>query len=90
LNDAVDAVAHRGGEHLAVGDVELTVARNRGDAFDREVEFGTGSDDPHFVGFVHAVRERLHRPGHFGVVHGADVEVEILEVLGAAVRLLGH
>ena len=34
--------------------------------------------------------ERLHRPAHLGVIQRADVEVEILEGLGAHLRHLGH
>ena len=36
------------------------------------------------------VFEGLHGPAHFRVIEGADVEVEILEGLGAHLGHLGH
>ena len=42
------------------------------------------------VCLFHALLERHHRAGHLAVVHRADVEVEVLERLGAHAGGLGH
>ena len=90
-DDAVDAVAHGGGEDFAVGDVHFAVAADGGDVFDAESEVGfAGAFKADFVGSLHELFERLHGPAHFGVVERADVEIEILERLGAHLGHLGH
>ncbi len=49
-----------------------------------------GTLDLHPVGFLHACLQRRHRARHLRVVHGADLEIEILERLGAHAGALGH
>src|SRR5262249_25622666 len=79
LDDPVDALADWGGEDLAVGDVALAVAGDGGDGLDGKREVGlAGAPDAHSVGRLHPFLQRLHGPAHAGVVHGADVEVEVL------------
>ena len=87
---AVDAVAHRRGEHFAVGDVPLAPAGNHGNALDRELQLRAGRDDPHAVGLPHALGQRLLGFLHRGVVGRAHVEVKIFERGRAHVGRLGE
>jgi hypothetical protein len=49
-----------------------------------------GAFDVDAVGAVHALLQGQHGPRHFRVIHCADVEVKILERLGAHAGPLGH
>ena len=91
VDHAVDAVAHGGGEDFAVGDVDLAVAGDGGDALDAEGQIGVARAlEPDLVRLLHQLLQRLHRPAHLRVVQRADVEVEILERLGAHLGHLRH
>ena len=90
LDDPVDAVLDRTGEHLAIGDVAQAAAFLRPDALDREVQIRAGTLEVHPVGAAHEISERLHAWLHATVVQRADPEIKILEGLGAHAGLLGH
>ena len=59
-------------------------------ALDREGEVGARADDAHPVGPGQVLHQRIHGLGHARVVHGADVEEEVLEGLLAHRGHLGH
>jgi hypothetical protein len=91
VDHAVDAITHRGGEDLAIGDVQVPIAADRRDALDREGQIGVArAEQADLVGALHAGLEREHRFAHLGVVHRADVEVELLEGRRRHLGQLGH
>ena len=91
MDDAVDGIAHGGGEDFAVGDVAVAPAGFGGDVLDGKGEVGIArAFEADFVGAVHEVNERVHGAAHFGVVEGADVEEKIFKVFGAHFGHLGH
>jgi hypothetical protein len=87
---ALDRVAHRGGEALAIGYIVLAGTGDYGNVFDAEVQIGVRAFDVDLVGLCQEVDQGFLGFGHFAIVEGADVEVEALEGLGAHLGLLGH
>ena len=53
-------------------------------------EIGARRLEMHAVGSVHPLLQGDHGAGHFGIIHGADPEIKILERLRAHVGGLGH
>lgn len=91
VDDAVHALTHGRGEDFAIRDVHLAVAGDRGDALDAEGQIRVVRPlQAHLVGRHHPLGQRLHRLGHLAVVHRADIEVVILERLGAHLGHLRH
>jgi hypothetical protein len=89
-DDAVHRVLDRGGEHLAVGDVQPAVALHGRHPADGELELGARPHQPHAVGALHPRDQRVHGPGQGSVVEVADLEVEVLEGAEALPGLEGH
>ena len=87
---ALDAVFDRRSEHFAIGNVVLSSAGNRRDAFDRKAQIGSGPADFNLIRAVHERLEGLHAGHHPGVIKRADVEIKLLKSLGAHARELGH
>ncbi len=57
---------------------------------DREPQVGFRPGDMDVLRGLHALDERVEAPGEPGIIEVADVEVEVLERLGAHAGLLGH
>ncbi len=76
---------------LAVGNIAFAEAWHDADAFDAEAQVRPRAFDVDLVGAAHQGLERLHCALHGVVVDpGADVEVVVLERLGAHPGGLGH
>ena len=87
---ALHAVAHRAGEHLAVGDVVRAPAGDDADVLDGKAQVRARPGDLDLVRAGHALLERFHAGDHPGVVERADAEVEVLEGFRTHAGLLGH
>jgi len=87
---ALHGVLHRRGEDFAIGNIVRAAAGDGADAFDGKAQVGAGAFDFDEVGGFHGGLERLHAGLHLRVIEGADIEVKILEGLGAHAGALGH
>src|ERR1700716_3431235 len=83
-------VSHRTSENLAIGNIAVAAANNRGNSLDAKAQVGFGSFDLHAIGSFEQRLQRFHTGLKPPIIQRADVEIKILERFGAHSGQLRH
>ncbi len=87
---SVYAASYRRGIYFTVGKIHMPGALFYVYPFNRERKIGINAFYMHFIRVLHTLLHGVHSPVHLCVVERADVEVEVLERLGAHIGKLRH
>src|ERR1044071_10455995 len=86
----VDRVFNGTRENLAIRNIASAFAHFGADTFDAECQFCARPLDTNRIGPLHAPMQRQHRAGHAPIIHRTNIEIKILEGLGAHAGALSH